>query len=146
MRRGAAVTGSFGVSLGGGYGGGYDLEALTRATEAQVEAEMHKLGALAELKTVPAPSGFLDRPLPPAAQAALAALCATVVEGVAVPEGGGARLPPAGDHACARRSMVPRQPCPLLHFSAASTPFNSSCPITLCDFDEGEPVRRLPGG
>ena len=50
------------------------------------------------------------------------------------------------DHSCASRTMRPVESCPELTFSSSCAAYNTSCPISLTDFEEGEKVRRLPGG
>ena len=50
------------------------------------------------------------------------------------------------NHSCGLRHMRAVEACPEVVYRAAESSFNSSCPIMLTDFEEGELVRRLPGG
>ena len=62
----------------------------------------------------------------------------------ALPEGvTGKKL--ISDHSCALREARAVESCKRVSYSEAAG-FNSSCPIYLVDFDEGEEVMRLPDG
>ena len=143
---GGFYGGEGGFGGGGFYGGGCDLEHLTKVTEEQVEREMQRLEALSDLRVSVCDDGFLSRTLSGAARDALTSLHQQTFDSILLPLSEGASAPPASNHSCAEREMRPREPCPLISFRGERAPLNTACPVTLCDFEEGEMVRRLPRG
>ena len=129
--------GGFG-GFGGGGGWGQNsyarMEELAVETERQCAEELHDLSEWRSLEHLTPPTARW-----PESETAYA-----------LPEAERTRELPCtlevSDHSCESRSMRPVDSCPEVVYASGVGAFNTSCPISLADFDEGEKVRRLPGG
>lgn len=108
----------------------------------KVEREMAGLDRLLELRRLHAGGFAMADPLPGAAGEALLALRAPSVPAVALALSDSVRAPPVTDHSCECRALRAHESTPALVYRAKDAPFNSACPISLADFEEGE-VRRV---
>ena len=129
---------------GGGYGGGYrDLDEVAREVEEQTAEEVRQLGRLAELRAMHS-EGAVAEEASEAAMATLVRLRQSSFDGVPL---GHQRLKRAAvsNHMCSLREVRPVTTCAKLPYTLGAG-YNDACPISLCDFEEGEVVVRLPGG
>jgi len=149
----AAVSGARGGGLrrggggGGGGGGGdglHDIDSVAREVDAQARRELAELSRLSELLAAHRSSGGVSDALPAEAAAGCWLLQQSAQHGVQL---GAERLGRAGvtNHLCASREVRPVLSSAALTFSAGAG-YNDACPISLCDFEEGEQVYKLPGG
>ena len=142
QRRGVTFGG---LSHGGGGGGeGYrDLDAVAKEVEEQTAEEVAQLGRLRELQAIHregAVRGSASKPV----CAALGRLRQASLEGVPLGRGGLKRAV-VSNHMCSEREVRPVTSCAKLRYTPGAG-YNETCPISLCDFEEGELVVRLPGG
>ena len=130
----AGWGGGWGGFGGWGGGGGWGqssyarMEELAVETERQCAEELHHLSEWRSLEHASPPT--LAWPEPPSSYA--------------LPELALTRELPCtlevGDHSCESRYMRPVESCPEVVYSSSTsaTAYNTSCPISLADFDEGE--------
>ena len=135
---GGGGRGGFGGWNGGG-GGGWGQSSYARMEELAVETERQCVEELREL----ADWRSLEHCQPPCSQ--LPPSPETFCLPSAANDGSWTSLV-VSDHSCEHRGLRPVQSCPEVVFSSMVAAYNTSCPISLIDFDEGEIVRRLPGG
>ena len=135
---------SYGGGGGGGYGGGYrDLDEVAREVEEQTAEEVRQLGRLAELRAMHS-EGAVGEEASEVAMATLVRLRQSSFDGVPL---GHQQLKRAAvsNHMCSEREVRPVTTCAKLPYTQGAG-YNDACPISLCDFERGEVVVRLPGG
>ena len=105
--------------------------------------EVAQLGRLRELQAIHR-EGALRGRVSQAVGAALGRLRQPRLEGVPLGRGGLKRAL-VSNHMCSEREMRPVTSCAKLRYTPGAG-YNDTCPISLCDFEEGELVVRLLGG
>ena len=113
---------------GGGWGGYQRMEEMAQETETQSANELEECSDWKMLSTWQPPA----RPWP-------AAVVSWSFRPVAM------RLPIVSDHSCEERALHAVEACKRVPW-VPGLGYNASCPVSLCDFEEGDTVVRLPGG
>ena len=135
--------GSYGGSGGGssGYGGGsggtYDLDSVAKEVEEQTSDEIEHLEQLRLLRQMHK-DGSVCEELSDREQALLKTMRESVFHGVLLGQDASQRSS-VTDLSCQSRQVRPVNSCSSLKYTKGSG-FNEACPITLCDFEEGETV------
>ena len=133
------VGGSYGGSYGGGGSGGtYDLDSVAKEVEEQTSEEIEHLEQLQLLRQMHK-DGSVCEELSDREQALLETMRESVFHGVLLGQDASQRSS-VTDLSCQSRQVRPVNSCSSLKYFKGSG-FNEACPITLCDFEEGETVR-----
>ena len=135
------VGGSYGGSYGGGGGGSggtYDLDSVAKEVEEQTSEEIEHLEQLRLLRQMHK-DGSVCEELSDREQALLETMRESVFHGVLLGQDASQRSS-VTDLSCQSRQVRPVNSCSSLKYFKGSG-FNEACPITLCDFEEGETVR-----